>query len=104
MPVGTTVIDNTASYMVREGGVVNTNTTTVTVTVSPTPTPTPGLVIAGITTEKKVAGAIKVAGITELPFTGSNLVLIYAIAILMIISGTAILASSRKVKVKKARL
>jgi hypothetical protein len=69
--------------------------------------PTPSLVIAGITEVAgaiKVAGALKVAGITELPFTGSNLVLVYLIAILMIISGTAILASSRKIKVNRARL
>jgi hypothetical protein len=68
--------------------------------------PTPGLVIAGITeiAGVKKAGALKVAGITELPFTGSNLVLVYLIAILMIASGTAILASSRKIKVNRARL
>jgi hypothetical protein len=68
--------------------------------------PTPSLAIAGITeiAGVKRAGALKVAGITELPFTGSNLVLVYLIAILMIISGTAILASSRKVKVNRARL
>ena len=68
--------------------------------------PTPSLAIAGITeiAGVKRAGALKVAGITELPFTGSNLVLVYLIAILMIISGTAILASSRKIKVNRARL
>ena len=68
--------------------------------------PPPSLALAGITeiAGVKKAGALKVAGITELPFTGSNLVLVYLIAILMIISGTAILASSRKVKVNRARL
>jgi len=68
--------------------------------------PPPSLALAGITeiAGVKKAGALKIAGITELPFTGSNLVLVYLIAILMIISGTAILASSRKVKVNRARL
>jgi hypothetical protein len=65
------------------------------------PTPT-GLVIAGVTTEKHKAAGIEVAGITELPFTGSNMLVVYAIAILMIISGTAILSTTKKTRKNRA--
>ena len=70
------------------------------------PSTTTPLVIAGIPEVagvKKAARALKVAGITELPFTGSNIVLSYIIAILMIMSGNAIILSSRKMKVDKAK-
>jgi hypothetical protein len=66
------------------------------------PTPTPSLVTAGITTEKHKAAGIEVAGITELPFTGSNMLIVYAIAILMIASGTAILSTTKKTRKNRA--
>jgi hypothetical protein len=64
--------------------------------------PTPSLEIAGITTEKHKVAGIQVAGITELPFTGSNMLVVYAIAILMIISGTAILSTTKKTRKNRA--
>ena len=81
---------------------------TLTITPAPVaiaPATTTPIVIAGITEVAgvKKAGALEVAGITELPFTGSNIVLSYIIAILMMISGTAIILSSRKMKVDKAK-
>ena len=103
------------SYAITPGGLTSDNYDitfvdgTLTITPAPVaiaPATTTPIVIAGITEVagvKKAAGALKVAGITELPFTGSNIVLSYIIAILMIMSGTAIILSSRKMKVDKAK-
>jgi LPXTG-motif cell wall-anchored protein len=45
---------------------------------------------------------VSVIGMTELPFTGSNMLVIYAIAILMIISGTAILSTTKRTRKNRA--
>jgi hypothetical protein len=66
------------------------------------PAPMPSLTIAGITTEKHKVAGLQIAGITELPFTGSNMLIVYAIAILMIASGTAILSTTKKIRKNRA--